>query len=269
MKRVMCLDYGDKNIGVAVSDSLRITAQALTVIRRDNESAIKAVLQKLTELITKYDIGEIVLGYPRNMNGSEGFRCEKTREFKIRLEKRFVTPVILWDERLSTAGADRSLMHLTKEKRKNIIDKMAAVFILQGYLDNQNALNKGNTAANKILTVAVIRKKKEKSMMADYENNENMNEFDEAFEDFYESVMLVDEDGSESEYLIIDSLEDGGTSYFLLIAEEDEENETADAIILKEMMEDGEMVMRELENSEFDRISALFESGNDDYELEV
>ena len=141
MKRVMCLDYGDKNIGVAVSDSLRITAQALTVIRRDNESAIKAVLQKLTELITKYDIGEIVLGYPRNMNGSEGFRCEKTREFKIRLEKRFVTPVILWDERLSTAGADRSLMHLTKEKRKNIIDKMAAVFILQGYLDNQNALN--------------------------------------------------------------------------------------------------------------------------------
>jgi putative Holliday junction resolvase len=69
------------------------------------------------------------------MDGSEGFRCEKTREFKARLERRFNIPITLWDERLSTAGAQRSLMHLSREKRKDVIDKMAAVFILQGYLN--------------------------------------------------------------------------------------------------------------------------------------
>ena len=135
MHRVICLDYGDKNIGVALSDPLGMTAQALTVIRRDNENAVKAVLRQLAKLLSENDVGEIVLGYPRNMNGSEGFRCEKTKEFKKRLEKRFEIPVTLWDERLSTAGADRSLTHLTKDKRKSIIDKMAAVFILQGYLE--------------------------------------------------------------------------------------------------------------------------------------
>jgi len=258
MSRVICLDYGDKNIGVAVSDLLGMTAQAVTVIRRDNENVVKVVLKQLAELIDEYGAREIVLGYPRNMDGSEGFRCEKTREFKARLERRFDIPVILWDERLSTAGAQRNLAHLTREKRKSIIDKMAAVFILQGYLDymylQQNLQ---------------MKKEKEYTNMSDNEKNENLNEFDEEFDDAYESVTLVDEDGTESEYLIVDSIEDDGISYFLLIAEEDEDNETADAIILKEIEENGEMVMRELEDAEFDRISTLFESSNEDYELEV
>ena len=78
----MCLDYGDKNIGVAVGDLLGLTAQGVTVIRRDNESAVKAVLRRLADLISDYEIDKIVLGYPRNMDGSEGFRCEKTRQFQ-------------------------------------------------------------------------------------------------------------------------------------------------------------------------------------------
>ncbi|MCL2698838.1 MAG: Holliday junction resolvase RuvX [Defluviitaleaceae bacterium] len=140
----MCLDYGDKRIGVAVSDPLGITAQAITVIRRDNETAVKPVLRSLAELISEYDVGEIILGYPRNMDGSEGFRCEKTREFKARLERRFNIPVILWDERLSTVGADRGLAHLTKKKRDAVIDQSAAVFILQGYLESKIPNYKGD-----------------------------------------------------------------------------------------------------------------------------
>jgi len=142
--RIMCLDYGDKRIGVAVSDPLGITAQAITVIRRDNETAVKPVLRSLAELISEYDVGEIILGYPRNMDGSEGFRCEKTREFKARLERRFNIPVILWDERLSTVGADRGLAHLTKKKRDAVIDQSAAVFILQGYLESKIPNYKGD-----------------------------------------------------------------------------------------------------------------------------
>jgi len=250
MQRVMCLDYGEKNIGVAVSDLLGKTAQAVTVIRRDDENAVKAVLRKLAELISEYNVSKIILGYPRNMDGSEGFRCEKTREFKTRLERRFNTQVILWDERLSTVGAGRGLTHLRKQRQKLIIDKVAAMFILQGYLD-------------------YTTKAKEKIIMSDYEKNEGQHDFEEEFEDSYDSVTLINEDESESEYLIVDSLEDNGITYFLLIAEEDEDNDLADAIILKEVEEDGEVVMRELEDAEFDRISKLFESSNDDYDLEV
>jgi uncharacterized protein YrzB (UPF0473 family) len=105
--------------------------------------------------------------------------------------------------------------------------------------------------------------------MSDNEKNENINEFDDDFDEAYETVTLVDEFGDESEYLIVDSIEEKGVTYFLLIEEADEDSETADAIILKEVEEEGEMVLCELDDDEFDRISALFESSNDDYELEV
>lgn len=141
----MGLDYGDKNIGVALSDSLGLTAQALEVIRRGGENEIKKPLQRLAKIVDEYEISTMILGYPKNMDNSEGVRCEKTLLFKERLEKRFQNqniPVILWDERLSTVGADRSLTYLSKEKRDKVIDKMAAVFILQGYLDYLNYQNK-------------------------------------------------------------------------------------------------------------------------------
>jgi len=256
MPRILCLDYGDKNIGVAVSDLLGISAQAVKTIRRDSEAAVKPVLRELAELVAEYDVGEIVVGYPRNMNGSEGLRCEKTRQFAARLEKRFNIPIILWDERLSTAGAERNLTHMTRVKKVGIIDKMAAVFILQGYIEYKNIIQE--------------KKEKETKNMSEHEKNENLGEFDEDFEDVYEFVTLIDEDGIETEYLIVDSIEDNGISYFLLIKEEDEDDETADAIILKEIEEDGETVMKGLEDdAEFDRISALFDSSSDDYDLEV
>ncbi len=144
--RILGLDYGDKNIGVAFSDSLNIIANGLETIRRPDEISIKKSISRLKEIIKEYQIILIVLGYPKNMNNSEGFRCEKTLEFKARLERNFKKiPVELWDERLSTIGSKRILQeaNLSSKKIKNIIDMQSAVYILQNYLDYKNK-NKNN-----------------------------------------------------------------------------------------------------------------------------
>lgn len=136
--RILGLDYGDKTIGVAVSDPFGWTAQGVEIIRRINENEYKKSLSRIAELIAQYEVEKIVLGFPKNMDNTEGPRCEKTRAFKERLEKRFQNiPVILWDERMSTIAAERSLLEadMSRAKRKNVIDKMAAVHILQGFLD--------------------------------------------------------------------------------------------------------------------------------------
>lgn len=136
--RILGLDYGDKTIGVAISDPFGWTAQGVEIIRRTNENEYKKSLARLAEIISQYEVEKIVLGFPKNMDNTEGSRCEKTRAFKERLEKRFQNiPVILWDERMSTIAAERSLLEadLSRAKRKNVIDKMAAVHILQGFLD--------------------------------------------------------------------------------------------------------------------------------------
>lgn len=136
--RIIGLDYGDKTIGVAVSDPFGWTAQGLSVIRRENENEYKKSLLKLSEIIKEYEVEAIVLGYPKNLDNSEGDRCIKTNLFKEKLEKRFTgIPVILYDERFSTIAAKRILTagNVDSRKQKGIIDKMAAVNILQGYLD--------------------------------------------------------------------------------------------------------------------------------------
>jgi len=137
--RILGLDYGDRTVGVAVSDMFGWTAQGVEIIRRNNPMEYKQSLGRISELINEYNVEKIVLGYPRNMDGSEGARCEKTLEYKKRLENRFKNiPVILWDERLSTVAAQRFLHEADYDIKKSraVIDKMAAVFILQGYLDS-------------------------------------------------------------------------------------------------------------------------------------
>lgn len=132
--RIMGLDFGERTIGVAISDELLWTAQGIKTIRRS-----KAELDELAELIAQYDVQEIALGYPKNMNGTLGPRAQLSEEFSVLLHERFDLPVKLWDERLSTVAAQRSLIEadVSRAKRKKVIDKMAAVFILQGYLDHR------------------------------------------------------------------------------------------------------------------------------------
>ncbi len=138
--RVMGLDYGSKTVGVALSDTLLLTAQGLEIVRREREDKLRQTLSRLEAIIEEYEVDRIVLGYPKNMNNTEGVRCEKTRAFKEMLEKRTGLPVILWDERLTTVEADRAMMEggIRRENRKEYVDKLAAVFILQSYLDKEN-----------------------------------------------------------------------------------------------------------------------------------
>ena len=135
--RILGLDFGSKTVGVAVSDELLITAQGVEIVRRKSPSKLRQTLARIEELIEQYGVEKIVLGYPKNMNNTEGDRCEKTKEFKEMLERRTGLEVVLWDERLTTVAADRSMMEtgIRRENRKEYVDEIAAIFILQGYLD--------------------------------------------------------------------------------------------------------------------------------------
>ena len=137
--RILGLDFGSKTIGVAVCDPFGWTAQGLEIIRREEENNLKKSISRISELCREYAVESIVLGLPKNMNNTEGERVEKTLAFKKRLEKELKLPVELWDERLSTVAAERSLLEadLSRAKRKKVIDKMAAMYILQGYLDSK------------------------------------------------------------------------------------------------------------------------------------
>lgn len=137
--RIMGLDFGSKTVGVAISDSLLVTAQGIEIIRRKEENKLRRTLARIEELIVEYDVSEIVLGLPKHMNGSEGVRVELTNEFKEKLERRTGLPVMLWDERLTTVAADKAMLEtgVRREARKDYVDMIAAVLILQGYLDRQ------------------------------------------------------------------------------------------------------------------------------------
>lgn len=138
--RIMGLDFGSKTVGVAISDSLLVTAQGIEIIRRKEENKLRQTLARIEELIVEYEVGEIVLGHPRHMNGTEGIRVELTNEFKEKLERRTGLPVALWDERLTTVAADKTMMEagVRRENRKEYVDMIAATLILQGYLDRRN-----------------------------------------------------------------------------------------------------------------------------------
>lgn len=137
--RIMGLDFGSKTVGVAISDSLLVTAQGIEIIRRREENKLRQTLARIEELIVEYEVGEIVLGLPKHMNGDSGVRVELTNEFKEKLERRTGLPVTLWDERLTTVAADRAMMEagVRRENRGNYVDMIAASLILQGYLDRR------------------------------------------------------------------------------------------------------------------------------------
>ena len=137
--RILGLDFGSKTVGVAVSDGLLLTAQGVETIERKDENKLRKTCARIEELIREYEITEIVLGLPKNMNNTVGDRAEKSLEFQKMLEKRTGLPVVMWDERLTTVEAHRTMMEsgVRREDRKKYVDKLAAVYILQGYLDHE------------------------------------------------------------------------------------------------------------------------------------
>lgn len=135
--RIMGLDFGAKTVGVAISDPLLITAQGIEIIRRERENKLRQTLARIEELIQEYEVGEIVLGLPKNMNDTLGERAELSLAFQEKLERRTGLPVTMWDERLTTVAAEQTMIEagLRREERREHVDKIAACLILQGYLD--------------------------------------------------------------------------------------------------------------------------------------
>ena len=134
--RILGLDYGTKTVGVAVSDPLLLTARGVEIIRREKPTKLRRTLARIEELVKEYEVEKIVLGYPKHMNGSEGTRCRETLEFREMIEKRTGCEVLLWDERLTTVEADDIMMEagVRREDRKQFVDKIAAMIILEDYL---------------------------------------------------------------------------------------------------------------------------------------
>ncbi|MBQ8304881.1 MAG: Holliday junction resolvase RuvX [Blautia sp.] len=136
--RILGLDYGARTVGVAVSDPLGLTAQPVETIWRQKENHLRQTLSRIEELAREYQAGQIVLGYPKHLNNTVGERALKSLEFKEMLERRTGLPVVMWDERLTTAAAERTLTEssIPRERQKQHMDQLAAVFILQGYMDS-------------------------------------------------------------------------------------------------------------------------------------
>ncbi|MDQ2087292.1 Holliday junction resolvase RuvX [Herbivorax sp. ANBcel31] len=137
--RIMGIDYGDSRIGIAISDALKLTAQGIETIKWNQ--GIKEPLKRISNLIVEYNIEKVIVGFPKNMNGTVGPRGEKTLEFIKNLEKRINgIEIVLWDERLTTVAANRTMreMGVKKTNKKKVVDQIAAVYILQGYLDSQS-----------------------------------------------------------------------------------------------------------------------------------
>ncbi|WP_042223375.1 Holliday junction resolvase RuvX [Oceanobacillus manasiensis] len=136
--KILGLDVGSKTIGVAVSDALGWTAQGLTTIQW-NEQDITSADTKLAEIIAEHEIGKAIIGLPKNMNGSIGERGEASQRYAAHMEEVHNIETVLWDERLTTVAAERVLLEadMSRKKRKKVIDKMAAIMILQGYLDRK------------------------------------------------------------------------------------------------------------------------------------
>ncbi len=136
--KIMGLDYGSVTVGVAISDSMQLTAQPVEVIKRKSENKLRQTLARIKELADENDVEYIVLGFPKNMNNTEGERVQRTKEFREKLIARTGLEVVLWDERLTTVSAMDVLKEggVRRENRKAYVDKIAASLILQGYLDS-------------------------------------------------------------------------------------------------------------------------------------
>ncbi len=140
MMRILCLDIGEKRIGVAVSDELGLTAQGVSVI---NRNTLSKDLKQIKELVEKFQAGKVILGLPKNMDGSLGKKAREVMDFKETLEKHLDLEIKMWDERLTTMEAEKTLLKadVSRSGRKKVIDKLAATLILNNYLQYHGIQN--------------------------------------------------------------------------------------------------------------------------------
>ena len=246
------LDYGDKTIGVSVSGPGGKTAVGVTTLTRQDADGLRPSLKALKAIIKTYGVTHIVLGYPRHLDGSDSKRCEKTLAFKEKLNRYFKSiPVELWDERLSTRAVTR-VFEGRRDNYKKHVDEMAAVYILQGFLDKTQAEVREAALPAGVQPQYNQRRMKnmenmEKDMMLENEGDGNV-------------IVLYDDEGNEIALEILSSRQSpSGDATYVLVIEEDDEDE-AEVMHFK-LLEDGEDTIFELvdeEHEDFDLVLDLF-----------
>jgi putative Holliday junction resolvase len=233
MTKILGLDYGDKTIGVSVSLNGRV-ATGVATLRRKDANAIRASLKELKVIVREHEANKIILGYPKNMDGEESTRCAETLAFKEKLEKYLKKDVVLWDERLSTRAVTRTFEGNRVNYKKHV-DTMAAVYILQGYLDYINTHGE-----------------EEKIMANEPENFEEFEDDDES------DLVIVDENGNEHPLTILASQEDGNDIY--LLAAEDTSGTVYHFKCQPAEDDDDEMALEQIDkdHEDFKRIYEMF-----------
>ena len=218
--RVICLDVGEKRIGVAVTDALDLTAQGVETIWT---KGFERDCARVVELCRQYDTDRVLCGLPKNMDGSEGFQAQRVRAFAERLAREGLN-VRFEDERLTTKLATGVLLEadMRRGKRKEVVDKLAATYILQSFLDKGGWRDESN---NKIYLRSV------------YHMSENNHEFDMEREDI---VQLVDEDGNEVDFEHLMTLEHNGNAYICLVPVEPMEDVAEDGLVILRIETDEE-----------------------------
>jgi len=250
--RILGLDYGDVRVGVAVSDLLGWTANGLPTISRKNPIDHKSTIEEIGKILNEHQVQKIVLGYPKNMDGTEGENCRKVQNFAKQLGKAYPhVGIDFFDERLTTASALQTfnLMGAGADVKRKNVDKMAAQLILQGYLDY------------------TARNIKENEIMAtDKDLNEN---FDDMEEMEVETIVMTDDDGNEIEYIIIDEFEKDGTTFLVMIDAEEIENDEVEAVIFKQIgAEEENFVYEEISEAEYEMLEPELKNRLADFDFE-
>ncbi|MCL2169687.1 MAG: Holliday junction resolvase RuvX [Defluviitaleaceae bacterium] len=234
--RILSLDYGDRRIGVALSDPLGMTAGGLETLTRKNPIDHKACIDAIGSIIEKYTVSVIVLGLPKNMDGTEGENCRKVKAFANQLSKAFASvEIVFFDERLTTSRARQVFNEMgTNERKKGAgsADKMAAQLILQGYLD------------------------KERAKM----NDDSIFDMDDVE---MESLIVTDDEGNELEYVIIDEFAHKGTNFLVMMKADEDDDEDVEASIFKQIQvgsDDEEFVFEEITEEEYDEIESILKA---------
>ncbi len=241
-KRILCLDVGLSRTGVAVSDPLGYTAQGVEVIEKKD---FYDVIKRVNELLENYDVETILLGYPIRTDGRAGEKAAEMEEKKRLLEMKTKKSVVLWDERFSTKIAETAIKDLDYKKQKKVVDKLAAQVILQNYLEYLEM--HGKSAEN------IMNKIEEISIKKGIKNMEN------------ETIIVRTDDGQELEYIIDEEFDFNGNSYVVLCASDDDE----EAILFRlEEGEDGEVLLYDLEDDEFEAVNEYYVSLFDEEGIE-
>ncbi|MCL2573017.1 MAG: Holliday junction resolvase RuvX [Defluviitaleaceae bacterium] len=266
--RTLGIDYGDARIGVAISDPLGWTSRGLATISRKNPIDLSSSISEITKIVKENLVDTIVLGYPKNMDNTEGDNCKKVKAFKKKLEIALpLIAIVLFDERLSTSRARQIFneIDLTGIRRKENIDNLAASVILQDYLDLKT--RQSRTIEISRYSTKRCGKKEEKKMDLDKNFDEDFGmEFDEELE----TIIMTDEDGNEVEFMIIDEFMHNMINYLIMVKAEDADEDEAEAAIFKQVSAgEEEFIYEEINEEEYNSLEDMLKVRMAEFDIDI